>query len=168
MSSKESKTPTKATNDKAGSKKPTKTESPVSAATSSEGRKSTSSVANQSMDKSPKGDTSKPSSFPLTRIRMIMKSTPDVTALGVDAVALTARAAELFIIFLAQEALKLPENKKSGKKQIEYEDIHKVVHDRQTLDFLHDIIPEKISFKEFLVELEEYKKEEQNWLNIEI
>ncbi|XP_022689415.1 chromatin accessibility complex protein 1-like [Varroa jacobsoni] len=94
-------------------------------------------------------------SFPLTRIKMIMKSAPEVNTLGVDAVALTARAAELFVIHLAKETLK------TGKTtKVDYGDIYRVVHDNPVLDFLYDIIPQKVSYKDCMDEIKEVERKQ--------
>ncbi|OQR74908.1 chromatin accessibility complex protein 1-like [Tropilaelaps mercedesae] len=117
-------------------------------------------------------------SFPLTRIKMIMKSAPEVNTLGVDAVALTARAAELFVIHLAKETLK-----KGKSTKVEYTDIYKVVHDNPDLDFLYgkppqnqfyngpihistssypiNIIPQKVPYKDCIAEMKDIERKQK-------
>ncbi|XP_003744500.1 chromatin accessibility complex protein 1 [Galendromus occidentalis] len=104
------------------------------------------------------------SSFPVSRIKTIMKSSPDTNTIGVDAVALTSRAAELFVVYLAKQTLK------AGKTNtVDYPDLYKVIHGNSMLDFLYDIIPKKITFKDCKQKIEEAdRKEKEAIKDIEI
>nr|XP_040573939.1 chromatin accessibility complex protein 1-like isoform X2 [Lepeophtheirus salmonis] len=72
----------------------------------------------------------KNTNLPLTRVRRIMKSSPD----------------EKFISFLANDSLCNGPN----KSQIEYEDLVNTVQNQRSLEFLRFILPKKMKFSEYL------------------
>jgi len=82
--------------------------------------------------------------LPVSRIRTIMKSSPDVPNIGQDAIAAMTKATELFIQMLAKNA------HKSGKqkKNIDYADLANMIQNKTTLEFLHEIIPRKLTVRE--------------------
>lgn len=100
---------------------------------------------------------SKKQGFPASRIRMIMRSSPEVSCIGQDAVQITTKAAEQFVAFLAREAFKHSKDHKT----VEYSDIATVVDTQDRLDFLNDIIPQKIKYKDYLKLLKEVEAKEQ-------
>ncbi|GAB6029699.1 hypothetical protein CHUAL_005422 [Chamberlinius hualienensis] len=89
-------------------------------------------------------------SLPVTRVRMIMKSSPEVASVSQEALHLITVATELFVEHLALIALEDSDDKSS----IDYGDLANVVAIRPTLGFLQDIIPIKIKAKEYLEILE--------------
>lgn len=64
---------------------------------------------------------------------------------------------ELFIKHLAREALK-----KSDGKKIEYNHLANVVHETDKLDFLGEILPKKITVREFKRRLLKAQQQEQH------
>ncbi|XP_064652838.1 chromatin accessibility complex protein 1-like [Lineus longissimus] len=83
--------------------------------------------------------------LPLSRIKTIMKSSPDVSNIGNESLMLIAKATELFVQDLALLTMKNAEN----KKDIEYNDLANIVFTDETLQFLQDIIPQKIKYSEY-------------------
>lgn len=84
--------------------------------------------------------------LPLSRIRTIMKSSPDADNIAQDALVLVCKAAEMFIQELSKEALK----KSKKKNLLDYRDLAAVVEDDESkLEFLSSIIPKKITVKEY-------------------
>ncbi|XP_012267634.1 chromatin accessibility complex protein 1 [Athalia rosae] len=83
--------------------------------------------------------------LPLSRVKTIMKSSPYVETVGQDCLFLVAKATELFIHHLSSEAHSL------GKKghTLDYKNVAEVVQSNETLDFLREIIPRKITVREF-------------------
>ncbi|CAG4977183.1 unnamed protein product [Parnassius apollo] len=69
--------------------------------------------------------------LPLSRVKTIMKSSPEVDA-------------ELFVIDLAKRAYK---NTKGN--MLEYKHIAEVVQEDDTLDFLREIMPRKITVRQY-------------------
>ncbi|KAK3920865.1 Chromatin accessibility complex protein 1 [Frankliniella fusca] len=82
--------------------------------------------------------------LPISRVKTIMKSSPDVDSVPQDSLAVVTRATELFIQNLAKEALKNGDGSK-----LEYSDVAKVVQAKGNLFFLREIIPRKITVREY-------------------
>ncbi|XP_067834535.1 chromatin accessibility complex protein 1-like [Heptranchias perlo] len=93
--------------------------------------------------------------LPLSRVKLIMKSCPDVSSINQDALFLTAKATELFVQHLATYAYK---SSNSGKKELTYNDLADCVENSETFQFLADILPKKILASEYLKMLEEEKE----------
>ncbi|XP_032875770.1 chromatin accessibility complex protein 1 [Amblyraja radiata] len=95
-----------------------------------------------------------PLALPLSRVKLIMKSCPDVSSINQDALVLTAKATELFVQHLATYAYK---SNSSEKKELTYNDLADCVENCETFQFLADILPKKILASEYLKMLEEEK-----------
>eukprot|EP00112_Aurelia_sp_Birch-Aquarium-sp1_P010132 Seg2178.7 transcript_id=Seg2178.7/GoldUCD/mRNA.D3Y31 product="Chromatin accessibility complex protein 1" protein_id=Seg2178.7/GoldUCD/D3Y31 len=96
-------------------------------------------------DESPKENEAKLLKLPLARIKMIMKSSPDLGSVSQEGYFLIARAAELFAQYVAEEGLKAGKD----KKELNYKGLANAVESNDSLDFLEDIIPQKITMKEY-------------------
>ncbi|XP_023950054.1 chromatin accessibility complex 16kD protein [Bicyclus anynana] len=82
--------------------------------------------------------------LPLSRVKTIMKSSPDVDAVGPEPLYLVTKVTELFVTDLAKRAYK------SNKTNLlEYKHIAEVVQEDDTLDFLREIMPRKITVRQF-------------------
>nr|XP_033789223.1 chromatin accessibility complex protein 1 [Geotrypetes seraphini] len=101
------------------------------------------------------------SSLPLSRIKLIMKSSPDVSSINQDALVLTAKATELFVQYLAAYSYKHGSGKE--KKALTYDDLSSTVEESETFQFLGDILPKKILASECLkmLKVQENKEEEE-------
>ncbi|GFY69256.1 chromatin accessibility complex protein 1 [Trichonephila inaurata madagascariensis] len=95
--------------------------------------------------------------LPLSRIKMIMKSSPEVGNISPDSCFLVTKATEGFIAFLVRQALKASDN----KTRVDYSDLAKIVSTIDTLDFLKDIIPPKIRGDKYLEILKKIEEHEQ-------
>ncbi|KAJ1194437.1 hypothetical protein NDU88_003726 [Pleurodeles waltl] len=95
-------------------------------------------------------------SLPMSRIRVIMKSSPDVSNINQDALLLTTKATELFVRYLASYSYKNGTGKQ--KKELTYDDLSNTAEESDVFQFLADILPKKISVAEYLQLL---KKEEE-------
>ncbi|XP_045775923.1 chromatin accessibility complex 16kD protein [Maniola jurtina] len=82
--------------------------------------------------------------LPLSRVKTIMKSSPDVDAVGPEPLYLVTKVTELFVIDLAKRAFKNSKN-----NLLEYKHIAEIVQEDDTLDFLREIMPRKITVKQF-------------------
>ncbi|KAB7500254.1 Chromatin accessibility complex protein 1 [Armadillidium nasatum] len=99
---------------------------------------SSSSSSNNSPKKSPHDV-----SLPYVRIKMIMKSCPDVEIVPHESLHVITKATELFIQHLATESLK-----SSDCKMLDYEALSNRVHKEDNLEFLKETIPKKITWEE--------------------
>ncbi|XP_069778438.1 chromatin accessibility complex protein 1 [Narcine bancroftii] len=93
--------------------------------------------------------------LPLSRVKLIMKSCPDVSSINQDALFLTAKATELFVQHLATYAYK---SSRSEQKEFSYNDLSDCVENSETFQFLADILPKKILANEYLKMLGEEKE----------
>uniref|UniRef100_A0A1B6LUM2 Chromatin accessibility complex protein 1 n=1 Tax=Graphocephala atropunctata TaxID=36148 RepID=A0A1B6LUM2_9HEMI len=96
---------------------------------------------------------SKELQLPISRIRTIMKSSPDVENISQDALYLITRATELFIQYLARESYKLCET-----KELDYKQLAEVVQTSDNMMFLREILPRKITVKEYKSIMEKKKE----------
>uniref|UniRef100_I3J2X1 Chromatin accessibility complex protein 1 n=1 Tax=Oreochromis niloticus TaxID=8128 RepID=I3J2X1_ORENI len=76
----------------------------------------------------------KPISLPISRVRLIMKSSPDVSSINQDALFLTTKATELFVQHLALSSF----NNGSGKEtnSLSYSDLANTAQETETFHFL--------------------------------
>ncbi|XP_074656804.1 chromatin accessibility complex protein 1-like [Tubulanus polymorphus] len=103
---------------------------------------------NTSANKSPTKPSIKPGGLllPISRIRTIMKSSPDVTTISNDSLFLVTRAAELFIEDLAVSCMEEGDD----PNNVVYNTLAKFVAEDENLQFLQDIIPQKIKAKDYI------------------
>ncbi|NXG06588.1 CHRC1 protein, partial [Sakesphorus luctuosus] len=96
-------------------------------------------------------------SLPLSRIRVIMKSSPEVSSINQDALFLTAKATELFVQYLASYSYKHGRGKE--KNALTYTDLSHTAEECETFQFLADILPKKILASKYLKMLEKEKRD---------
>jgi len=95
--------------------------------------------------------------LPLARVRTIMKSSPDVENIGQESLFLITKATELFIMYLTKLS------QRSGNDQeVTYSDLAAVIQRKDSMEFLHDIVPKKIKYSDFLKLVEDSKDEEED------
>ncbi|XP_057329434.1 chromatin accessibility complex 16kD protein [Microplitis mediator] len=83
--------------------------------------------------------------LPLARVRTIMKSSPDVDSIGQDGLFLVTKATEMFIQYLTTEAY----SQANQKNTLDYKHLAEVAQTNETLDFLKEIMPRKITVRQF-------------------
>ncbi|KAM7236754.1 hypothetical protein CapIbe_012426 [Capra ibex] len=98
-------------------------------------------------------------SLPLSRIRVIMKSSPEVSSINQEALVLTAKATELFVQYLATYSYRHGSGKE--KKALTYSDLSNTAEGSETFQFLADILPKKILASKYLKMLKEKREEEE-------
>lgn len=90
--------------------------------------------------------------LPLSRVKTIMKSSPEVEAVGPEPLFVVARVTELFLGELARRALQ--EAGGDGRGPLLYRHVADVVQRDDTLDFLREIMPRKITVREYKLMME--------------
>ncbi|KAK6491263.1 chromatin accessibility complex protein 1 [Huso huso] len=95
-------------------------------------------------------------SLPISRVKLIMKSSPDVSNINQDALFLTAKATELFVQYLATYSYKKGTGRET--KCLTYGDLARSPEECDTFQFLADILPKKILARDYLKLLEEEEK----------
>ncbi|KAG8515457.1 LOW QUALITY PROTEIN: Chromatin accessibility complex protein 1, partial [Galemys pyrenaicus] len=98
-------------------------------------------------------------SLPLSRIRVIMKSSPEVSSINQEALVLTAKATELFVQYLATYSYRHGSGKE--KKALTYNDLSNTAEESETFQFLADILPKKILASKYLKMLKEKREEDE-------
>ncbi|XP_049290702.1 chromatin accessibility complex protein 1 [Anopheles funestus] len=93
-------------------------------------------------------DNDRLTQLPMSRIRTVMKTSPDMGNINPEALFLMCRAAEMFIEHMAKGA------HRAGKKSLEYKDLAQYVENDDKLEFLLQILPKKITVKEYKAMME--------------
>ena len=71
---------------------------------------------------------------------------------------LTLQATELFIMYLT----KLSQRNGNTDTEVSYSDLASVVQKKDSMEFLHDIIPKKVKYSEYCKLVEDSKDEEDD------
>lgn len=83
--------------------------------------------------------------LPVARVKTIMKSSPDLGNVSQEAYFLITRATECFVQHMAKQAYK-----SSGDSDtVQYKHLANIVESNDNLEFLEEIIPQKITVKEY-------------------
>ncbi|TRZ02099.1 hypothetical protein DNTS_004793 [Danionella cerebrum] len=98
-------------------------------------------------------------SLPLSRVRLIMKSSPDVSSINQDALYLTAKATEFFVQHLALSSFTNGSGKETNS--LTYSDLATAAEEMDRFQFLADILPKKILAKDYFKLLEEMEKDDE-------
>lgn len=91
--------------------------------------------------------------LPLARVKRLGKATPDVGGVSQEAAFLLADATERFIRSLAGTAARRMEGRNGGlegKCNLEYDDLAAAVQEDPNLEFLLDIVPERVTANRLL------------------
>nr|ACO15209.1 Chromatin accessibility complex protein 1 [Caligus clemensi] len=94
--------------------------------------------------------------LPMSRVRTIMKSSPDIDNISQESLYLITKATEYFIIYLT----KLSQKNGANDGKVDYDDLSQVVERKNALEFLQDIIPKKMKYSEYLKSLRDHAEEE--------
>uniref|UniRef100_A0A0A9XGD7 Chromatin accessibility complex protein 1 n=1 Tax=Lygus hesperus TaxID=30085 RepID=A0A0A9XGD7_LYGHE len=82
--------------------------------------------------------------LPLSRIRTIMKSSPNVESIGPEAIFTVSKCTEIFIQYMSEEGLA----RCNSKKILDYKGIAEFVNTDAKLNFLAEILPRKMTFRD--------------------
>ena len=102
--------------------------------------------------------------LPLARVKTIMKSSPDVDNIGQESLFLVTKvfkylfyififlplkftlyqATELFIMYLTKLS-----QRHGNDQEVTYTDLASIVQKKDSMEFLHDIVPKKIKYSEY-------------------
>ena len=94
--------------------------------------------------------------LPTARVKTIMKSSPDVETISAESLFLITRSTELFIMYLSKLA-----SKQRSNSNVSYNDLAEIVEKKESMGFLHDILPKKIKFKHYLAMMENEPSDEE-------
>uniref|UniRef100_A0A8D8ME78 Chromatin accessibility complex protein 1 n=1 Tax=Culex pipiens TaxID=7175 RepID=A0A8D8ME78_CULPI len=88
-------------------------------------------------------ENEKATQLPIARIRTMMKTSPSIGQIAPDALFVVCRAAEMFIGYITKNA------HKKGTKALDYKDLAAYVEGEDVLEFLVQILPKKITVREY-------------------
>ncbi|KAJ3105474.1 hypothetical protein HDU97_008090 [Phlyctochytrium planicorne] len=88
--------------------------------------------------------------FPVPRVKAVMKEDPEVHQVAGDAAVLMSMATEVFLEFMTQKAWQYTQ--KDDRKTIAYKDVARVVQYSTEFDFLDDVIPKTVPLRRALEE----------------
>ncbi|XP_051526655.1 chromatin accessibility complex protein 1-like [Myxocyprinus asiaticus] len=114
----------------------------------------------KNMEKDDRTTNSKNISLPMSRVRLIMKSSPDVSCINQDAIFLTTKATELFVQHLTQSSYKNGSGKDTNT--LAYSDLAHTAEETEIFQFLTDILPKKILARDYLKTMEEMDKDDDD------
>lgn len=86
--------------------------------------------------------------LPLSRIKKIIAIDPELAACSNPGAFLIAQATELFIAHLASSAHTVVRSERKPRKVIQYKDLAAAVARNENLEFLSDVVPQTVPFKE--------------------
>ncbi|XP_029022793.1 chromatin accessibility complex protein 1 [Betta splendens] len=110
-------------------------------------------------DKAEQGSSSKKNiSLPISRVRLIMKSSPNVSSINQDALFLTTKATELFVQHLALSAFSNGPGRETST--LSYSDLANAAEETETFHFLTDILPKKILARDYFKSLQQMQEED--------
>ncbi|XP_010771288.1 chromatin accessibility complex protein 1 [Notothenia coriiceps] len=99
-------------------------------------------------------------SLPTSRVKLIMKSSPDVSCINHDALFLTTKATELFVQHLAVSSY--TNRAEKDTKSLSYTDLANTAEENDTFQFLTDILPKKILAGDYLKSLEQLQEDDND------
>lgn len=86
--------------------------------------------------------------LPLSRVKKIIAIDPELAACSNSGAFLIAQATELFIAHLASSAHTVVRSERKPRKVIQYKDLATAVARNENLEFLSDVVPQTVPFKE--------------------
>ncbi|ETS82656.1 hypothetical protein PFICI_04532 [Pestalotiopsis fici W106-1] len=96
----------------------------------------------------PRKDVTGQTQLPLSRVKKIIAQDQDVGICSNNAAFAITVATELFIQHLATKALDQAKAERKPRRNIQYKDIASAVHGHDNLEFLEDLVPKTVKFKD--------------------
>ncbi|XP_023341997.1 chromatin accessibility complex protein 1 isoform X2 [Eurytemora carolleeae] len=95
--------------------------------------------------------------LPLNKVKLIMKSSPEVENIGTESLFLITKATELFIMYLTKLS-----QRHGNVEELTYADLASIVARKDSMEFLQDIVPKKIKYSEYLEIMEKENQVEDS------
>ncbi|KAL2671203.1 hypothetical protein Neosp_013780 [[Neocosmospora] mangrovei] len=93
--------------------------------------------------KEPTGQTQ----LPLSRVKKIIAQDPDIGICSNNAAFVITLAAEMFVQHLAEESHTQAKLDRKPRRNIQYKDVANAVSHQDNLEFLEDIVPKTVTYK---------------------
>ncbi|KAK1998496.1 hypothetical protein LX36DRAFT_31439 [Colletotrichum falcatum] len=86
--------------------------------------------------------------LPLTRVKKIIGTDPDISICSNNAAFVITLATEMFIQHLAAEGHNMAKAERKPRRNVQYKDLATAVNHHDNLEFLEDIIPKTVPYKQ--------------------
>ncbi|TVY47664.1 DNA polymerase epsilon subunit C [Lachnellula occidentalis] len=96
----------------------------------------------------PRREPSGSTQLPLSRVRKMIMQDQDIAVCANSAAFVLTLATELFIQYMAEQGHNVVKSEKKPRRNIQYRDLSKAVAQLDNLQFLEDIVPRTVPFKE--------------------
>ncbi|RYP49114.1 hypothetical protein DL768_005111 [Monosporascus sp. mg162] len=100
----------------------------------------------------PRKEVTGQTQLPLSRVKKIIAQDPDITVCSNNAAFVITLATEMFIQYLAEEGLKMAKLERKPRRNIQYKDIANAVSHQDNLEFLSDMVPKTVPYKQIMVQ----------------
>lgn len=96
----------------------------------------------------PRKEVTGQAQLPLSRVKKIIAQDQDISICSNNAAFVITLATEMFIQHLASEGLNMAKLERKPRRNIQYKDLANAVSHQDNLQFLEDIIPKTVSYKQ--------------------
>ncbi|KAI1498665.1 histone-fold-containing protein [Biscogniauxia marginata] len=96
----------------------------------------------------PRKEVTGQTQLPLSRVKKIIAQDQDISICSNNAAFVITLATEMFIQYLAGEGLNMAKLERKPRRNIQYKDLANAVSHQDNLQFLEDIIPKTVPYKQ--------------------
>ncbi|KAI0538462.1 histone-fold-containing protein [Xylaria digitata] len=96
----------------------------------------------------PRKEVTGTAQLPLSRVKKIIAQDQDINICSNNAAFVITLATEMFIQYLASEGLNMAKLERKPRRNIQYKDLANAVSHQDNLQFLEDIIPKTVPYKQ--------------------
>ncbi|TGJ81169.1 hypothetical protein E0Z10_g7595 [Xylaria hypoxylon] len=96
----------------------------------------------------PRKEVTGQAQLPLSRVKKIIAQDQDISICSNNAAFVITLATEMFIQYLASEGLNMAKLERKPRRNIQYKDLANAVSHQDNLQFLEDIIPKTVPYKQ--------------------
>ncbi|KAI1192242.1 histone-fold-containing protein [Nemania serpens] len=96
----------------------------------------------------PRKEVTGQAQLPLSRVKKIIAQDQDIKLCSNNAAFVITLATEMFIQYLASEGLNMAKLERKPRRNIQYKDIANAVSHQDNLQFLEDIVPKTVPYKQ--------------------
>ncbi|KAI1422262.1 histone-fold-containing protein [Xylaria sp. FL1777] len=96
----------------------------------------------------PRKEVTGQAQLPLSRVKKIIAQDQDINICSNNAAFVITLATEMFIQYLASEGLNMAKLERKPRRNIQYKDLANAVSHQDNLQFLEDIIPKTVQYKQ--------------------
>ncbi|GAW18614.1 hypothetical protein ANO14919_080920 [Xylariales sp. No.14919] len=96
----------------------------------------------------PRKEVTGQAQLPLSRVKKIIAQDQDINICSNNAAFVITLATEMFIQYLASEGLNMAKLERKPRRNIQYKDLANAVSHQDNLQFLEDIIPKTVPYKQ--------------------